>query len=308
MYAAGNPDSTKSKRFTAATPSTDNYGLGRTPGQRGAEILAGFRAEKSPSPETKALSKLSGRIVARVMMSMLRDSLPLNFTLSRPIVIDGLIRRSLPAQGEKLVFVDVAAGLSPRGMMLAQERPDIQVIEIDLPEVVDEKQQRLKRGRNIDMPSNLSWMAVNLDTTPLPEALGSLKAHVISSEGLLPYLHHPQIVRMGQWVLECLHPGGVFIADVPLRKGVQEIQQLASFFSRQAGNWYGTIDTQEQGRQLLTEAGFETVKTYHASDFILDFDLPAPLVDVSCFLQAVKHKADAPQTPSEPESGENPLP
>ncbi len=288
MYLADDTQSTKPKVPTAATPSKGNYGLGSTPGQRGAEILAGFRAEKSPSLETKALSKLSGRIAARVMLGMLRDNLPLNFTFARSIVIDGLIRRSLPKQNDNVVFVDVASGLSPRGLILAQERPEIQVIEIDLPDVIKEKQQRLKRNRNINIPPNLSWMPANLDITPLPEVLGTTKVHVISAEGLLPYLHHPQITRLGQWIHHCLHPDGVFIADVPLRKGVKEIQELASFFSRQAGNWYGTIDTQEEGRELLAEAGFKTVKTYYASDFIQDFNLPSPLVDVSCFLQAVK--------------------
>jgi O-methyltransferase involved in polyketide biosynthesis len=269
--------------------SKDNYGLGKTPGQRGAEILAGFRAEQSPTPETLALAKFSGRVVARLMLGMLRDSMPLNFTLARPMVIDGLIRRALLKQTGDLVFVDIAAGLSPRGLILAREIPGIQVIEVDLPDVIEQKQQRLKRARNIDVPQNLHWIAADLGVTPLTEVLGTQKAHVISSEGLLPYLRHPQIVRLSSWIVECLHPGGVYIADVPLREGVQAIRQLASFFSRQAGNWYGTIDSKEAGRQLLRTAGFHTVETHIASDFAKEFNLPTPLVDVSCFLHATKH-------------------
>jgi O-methyltransferase involved in polyketide biosynthesis len=272
----------------AVAPSKDSYGLGKTPGQRGAEILAGVRADQSPTPETLALAKFSGRIVARLMMGMIRDKLPLNFTLARPMVIDGLIRRSLPEKRDDLVFVDIGAGLSPRGITLAREIPGIRVIEIDIPEVIEQKQGRLKRARNITIPSNLSWIAADLGSTPLPEVLGTQKAHVISSEGLLPYLEHSQIIRLGSWILECLHPGGAYIADVPLRSGVEAIQQLASFFSRQAGNWIGTVDDQEVARRLMLEAGFDKVETHIASDFTGAFNLPTPMVDVSCFIQATK--------------------
>jgi O-methyltransferase involved in polyketide biosynthesis len=273
--------------FRTAVPSKDNYGLGKTPGQRGAEILAGFRAEQSPTPETQALAKFSGRVVARLMMGMLRDSTPLNFTLARPMVIDGLIRRALP-KGDRVVFVDIAAGLSPRGLILAREIPGIQVIEIDLPEVIDQKRQRLKRSRNIEIPDNLRWIPADLGATPLPSVLGRQKAHVISSEGLLPYLNHQRIIRLASWIHECLLPGGAFVADVPLRDGVRAIQQLASFFSRQAGNWQGTIDSQQTGQKLMLDAGFDTVEAHVATDYIEKFGLPAPLIDVSCFLHAVR--------------------
>ena len=58
------------KPSPTATPGGDSFGLGRTPGQRGAEILAGFRAEKLPSPETRALSRMSGRVFARLLLNL----------------------------------------------------------------------------------------------------------------------------------------------------------------------------------------------------------------------------------------------
>lgn len=270
-----------------ATKSHDNFGLGSTPGQRGAEILAGVRAEKSPSPETRALSRMSGRIIARIMLNMTRDSMPLNFTLARPMVIDGLIRKSLPAGHSAPVVIEIASGLAPRGLFLARHIPNIQVIEIDLPDVVAEKQKRLRHA-GIHIPTNISWLSADLAVTPLTDVVGAQKAHVIAAEGLLPYLHHHQMEQLGRWTAECLHPGGVFIGDVPLRDGVQEIQQLASFFARQAGNWYGTLESPEVGQKLFLNAGFGTVETHLATHFAEEFKLPMPMIDVSCFIRATK--------------------
>jgi hypothetical protein len=49
-------DDGRSKASPTALPSSDVLGLGRTSGQRGAEIMAGVRAEITPSPITIALS------------------------------------------------------------------------------------------------------------------------------------------------------------------------------------------------------------------------------------------------------------
>lgn len=276
--------SPKPQHSITGTASPDSYGLGSTPGQRGAEILAGLRANQNPSPENLALSRMSGRVIARIMLGMIRDTLPLNFTLARPMVIDGIIRKSL-ANRTYPVIVDIAAGLAPRGIHLAKEYPQSQVIEIDLPEVIAEKQRRLQR-KHIDIPSNLIWLTGDLAVTPLSAILGEQKAHIISAEGLLPYLDHNQIKQLGRWVSESLYPGGIFVADAPLRKGVQEIQQLASFFSRQAGNWYGILDEEMVGVQLLMDSGFDQVETYVATDFADEFKLPMPMIDVSCFMVA----------------------
>jgi O-methyltransferase involved in polyketide biosynthesis len=280
-----------SPRSETATPSRDAYGLGQTPGQRGAEILAGFRAERMPSPETRAVARYSGRLVARILLVMLRNSEPLNFTLSRPQVIDHLIRRNLPEKRDGLVLVDVAAGLSPRGITLAREMPEVKVIEVDLPDVTEEKQRRLRDARNVDIPDNLDWRSGDMGVTPLTEILGDIQADIISAEGLVGYLKHDQIIKFGGWTREALKPGGFLISDIGLKAGIRQIQEVASFFSRQAGNWYGQIETKEEGEDLMQKAGFESAKLHVASDFIEELGLPTPLIDLTYFIEARKAKA-----------------
>ncbi|MBC6937363.1 MAG: hypothetical protein DWB42_16205, partial [Chloroflexi bacterium] len=106
-----------------AQTSPDALGLGQTSGQRGAEILAGFRAEKYPAPDTLALSRWSGRITARLLMRLTSSDAPMNFTAARFVIIQTLIRRALAKDESNPVIVEIAAGLSPRGLRLAQELP-----------------------------------------------------------------------------------------------------------------------------------------------------------------------------------------
>lgn len=269
-----------------ARPSKDVYGLGRTSGQRGAEILAGFRAEYDATPEHKALSRLAGRMVARLLMALMRNNAALNYTLGRPIIINHLIREKLAKLDEPPVIVEIAAGLSPRGLKMARELPDCTFIEVDLPDVVEEKQRRIKSARDLSIPPNLQWRMGDLATTPLSDVLNGQKAHVVCAEGLVGYLHHPQIVTLSQSIRETLHPNGVFITDLGLREGVKAIKDTANMFSRQAGNWYGTVDDIDHGKRLLREAGFDTIEAFVPSKLAGALDLETPILDISCFLRA----------------------
>lgn len=269
-----------------ALPSRDVFGLGRTSGQRGAEILAGFRAEYLPSPEHKALSRMSGRVIARLILSTTRSSGAMNYTLGRPHVIDHLIQETLATVDSPPVIVEIAAGLSPRGLRMAQALPEATFIEVDLPDVVAEKQKRIQAPRDLTVPPNLKWITADLAVTPFSEVMDGRKAHVICAEGLVGYLRHPQIVTLSRSVRETLHPGGAFITDLGLQAGVKAIKQAASMFSRQAGNWYGTVDDIDHGKRLMHEAGFEDVKAYLPSELVETLDLRTPMLDISCFLRA----------------------
>ncbi|MDL1885545.1 class I SAM-dependent methyltransferase, partial [Anaerolineae bacterium CFX8] len=229
-----------------AQTSPDALGLGQTSGQRGAEILAGFRAEKYPAPDTLALSRWSGRITARLLMRLTSSDAPMNF-------------RALAKDESNPVIVEIAAGLSPRGLRLAQELPQAQVIEIDLPDVVRDKQQRLERAKDVTIPPNIQWLTADLGTTPLSKVLDGRQVDVVAAEGLLPYFSHQEITAMTRGVLSSLKPGGKFIADIPRQAGMEEIRQIMGFFSRQAGQLKGTVQTEDQARQLLLDAGYPSV-------------------------------------------------
>ncbi|GIL14535.1 MAG: hypothetical protein BroJett038_32550 [Chloroflexota bacterium] len=271
-----------------AQASPDALGLGQTSGQRGAEILAGFRAEKFPAPDTLALSRWSGRITARLLMRLTSSDAPMNFTAARFVIIQTLIRRALAKDESNPVIVEIAAGLSPRGLRLAQELPQAQVIEIDLPDVVRDKQQRLERAKDVTIPPNIQWLTADLGTTPLSKVLDGRQVDVVAAEGLLPYFSHQETKTVTRGVLSSLKPGGKFIADIPRQAGMEEIRQIMGFFSRQAGQLKGTVQTEDQARQLLLDAGYPSVSVYLATRLADELNLPRPIVDICFFLEAQK--------------------
>lgn len=288
---------TQTSQTSSVTPSAtaqvskDSLGLGHTSGQRGAEILAGFRAEKYPSPDTLALSRLSGRIIARLLMRMASSDAPANFTAARFAIIEALTHRALPPDEEHPIIVEIAAGMSPRGLRLARHLPRAQVIEVDLPDVIREKQERLKRAKKVEIPPNIMWLSADLGTTPLSVVLDGKLADVVAAEGLLPYFFPKEITEITRGVLECLKPGGKFIADTPSRAGMEQLKQIMGFFSQQAGKLKGVVSSEAEAQQMLLDAGYQSVNVYLATQLAEEFKLHTPLVDASFFIEAQKAKA-----------------
>src|SRR5690349_2433530 len=119
-----------------ATPTVDTLGLGTTQGQRSAELVAALRAELMPTPETKALTSFKGRIGAGIVTRLSHSNRPfMNFLVARPASFQILIESYISKTRPQVKIVEVAAGLSPRGLYLARALPDAQIIEVDLLEV-----------------------------------------------------------------------------------------------------------------------------------------------------------------------------
>ncbi len=272
--------------YPTAQTSPDAFGLGRTSGQRGAEILAGLRAELLPSPESLALARFGGRAIARLAMAMEKNPAALNFVVGRLNGITELVRRALSPNASKLLLMDIAAGFSPRGIQLAQSIPTAQVVEVDLPDVVRDKEARLRRARNLQVPTNLSWRSADLAVTALAQVVEKESADVISAEGLNAYLAPEDITRTATRILECLKPGGTYISDIPWAEGMDYAQQATRFFSRQAGVYKGVIDSAEAMRDLMLTAGYKTVIIHKPSEVAAELKLPTPILDFSFFVVA----------------------
>lgn len=271
--------------YPTAQPSPDALGLGRTSGQRGAEILAGLRAELLPSPVTQALTRFGGQVTARLIMKMEKNKASLNFVAARLEGITELVRRSLP-QSDHLVLVDIAAGFSPRGWQLAQKFPQARVIEVDLPDVVRDKQTRLQKAKAVTFPANLEWRDADLGVTPLVDVLDGEKVDVISAEGLNAYFKAEDITRIAAQIRACLKPGGVYISDIPWTTGMHEAMVATRFFSRQAGVYKGVMDSAETMEKLMLNAGYAEAKVYRPSVIAAEIGLPTPVLDFSFFVVA----------------------
>jgi len=263
--------------------------LGRTAGQRTAEIFAGLRAEILPSPETIALSQMSGRLAARLMMKLAKPEL-FNFVPVRLGGFTGLIRQMLTRDGGSALLVELAAGFSPRGLQLAQAFPFLEVIEIDLPDVVNEKQKRLRHIPNLQLPPNLSWRAADLGKIPLSHLLEGRLANIVSAEGLLPYFSYRDITRVAGQIQLSLKPGGTFLADMGYLtpEGIHQSNRVIQMFRRQTRTMPGTVNDEDTARQLFVDAGYPQITIYKMPEIAEMFDLPRPAPDVLFFIAATQ--------------------
>ncbi len=278
------PQSQEAENTVSPTAKTtaDTMGLGRTSGQRGAEILAGIRAELTPSPITKALSRYTGQLAARMMIKLLgRGSgiAGMNFVAVRTSGFSALIKEAVTDIESNLTIVEIAAGFSPRGFELAQTLSHARVIEIDLPDVVEQKQSRLRRVRGMGIPDNLIWYGADMGTVTLRKILDNRAAHAISAEGLLPYFPRAEQVAICRQIYENLTEGGLFIADFSWRPGLNMAREGTMFFSRQAGNIAGLVDSPEDVEGILQDAGFDEVSIEKPSALAERFQLPTPVLD-----------------------------
>jgi O-methyltransferase involved in polyketide biosynthesis len=266
------------------THDQDPLRMGRTAGQRTAEVFAGLRAELMRTPETAALARISGRITARMIRSLGSQKV-LNFVPVRLGSFTGLIKQTLGKETAGKVLVEIAAGFSPRGLVLAREMPDLQVIEIDLPDVIVEKQKRLEKAK-IAIPPNLTWKSADLGVQPLAEILDQKQVDIVTAEGLMPYFEHADITRIAGNVHKSLKPGGVFIADLGFTdlQGAQEASALVQMFRRYTNSTPGSVGDEETAYRLFRDAGYEKVELYRMPQTAALFDLPQPVSDVIFFM------------------------
>ncbi|MEO8611828.1 MAG: class I SAM-dependent methyltransferase [Chloroflexota bacterium] len=282
---------------TTAQISPDAMGLGRTVGQRTAEMVAGLRYELDKSPVNNALSRFAGRLIARLMITVLHDKSQVNYILARPAAFNQLIRQYITANTPTATLVEIAAGFSPRGFELAQTMPNLQVIEIDLPDVVEEKRRRLTKAPNIKVPPNLKWYKADLGAESLNDVLQGEKVDIVCAEGLNPYFSHEDITRIAGHVRESLKPGGVYISDIGWDEARKTSEQSSmGIFSRNASAFLGIIKIEEEGRQLLLNAGYNEVEIHKPTQITADMkDIPKTPLDYSIIFIAHNPKSSTPE-------------
>jgi O-methyltransferase involved in polyketide biosynthesis len=291
-------DEQKGKVSPTAQLTPDVLGLGRTSGQRGAEIMAGIRAEVTPTPVTIALSRMSGRIAARLMRAISIGVPPetVNFLSVRSGGITALLKEEIQHIKDQLLIVELAAGFSPRGVELAQSLPNAEVIEVDLPDVVHEKKKRLQKVQTLKLPTNLQWREADLGVVPLSQVLAGKFANAIAAEGLLPYFTPEKIVEIVRNIRRNLKPNGVLVCDLAWKKGVQAGGEGSRYLSRQAGTFLGAMSTPVEGCKLFVEAGYVDVTFHLPTVLAAKYNLPRPVNDLQ-FIIVARNPAPPVTTP-----------
>jgi len=146
-----------------------------------------------------------------------------------------LINRILEEQKSDQIF-EIAAGLSPRGLAMTQDNPNLIFVELDLPEMINEKRKILSQivaKFNIHT-SNLSLEsgdALNYDSLLAATKHFRQDDITVVNEGLLRYLNFEQKAQVSQNVRKLLKIfGGVWITpDITLDKVIQSDTKGAEY-------------------------------------------------------------------------------
>lgn len=171
-----------------------------------------------------------GTVEGRLLHASLRPAMALSsalggdtleaFLLARHRLIDRLLDARIAA-GEIGQVVEIAAGMSPRGMRLSARHPELSYVEADLPAMAARKREALRRAGAGHRVVELDALA---DEGPqsLAEVAGGLDPSLglaIVTEGLINYF--PRSATDGIWarIAAALSgfSAGVYLSDLHLR-------------------------------------------------------------------------------------------
>jgi O-methyltransferase involved in polyketide biosynthesis len=223
-----------------------------------------------------ALGSLPGRIgyaVAQVAQWPVEraggPTLP-QLLLARHRVIDHLLVRAVDA-GEVGQVVELAAGLSPRGLRLRRTRPDLLYVEVDLPDMARRKKRALDRAGATGPQHRVE--AVDVFGSGLEDLFTTLdprRGVAVVTEGLLNYFPTPEVTRLWSRVATAMRdlPQGLYLSDLVL----DDVGEVERAFAKGLGVAVrGGVHFHFAGRRgvesALLDAGFRTAVAHRPADF-----------------------------------------
>ncbi len=214
------------------------------------------------------------------------------FRWGLPALRHGLLQRHLAidrvtAEAGATQVLEIAAGLSRRGVTMAGANPQLTYTELDLPHVVATKRALLARseeGRAVALRPNWILIAGDAEAIDLGELLDPSRPAVIIAEGLLMYLDATAQRTLWSRVAQALNrgAGGTFVFDlVPPceqpRPGLLG-RGLAWLMGRFTGGRVFEVDarTRDEVAAELESAGFDTVERFDTAQVAESWGLPYP--------------------------------
>lgn len=198
------------------------------------------------------------------------------FLLTRHRVIDAELRAAID-DGTITQIVEVACGLSPRGLTFRREYGDrITYVEADLPEMAELKRRRLRSVGALGDRHRVETVDALVDHGPLSiEELASrldpAEGTAIITEGLVNYFDRPTAQSMFERFATALvdFPRALYLTDVYLHDDVQN--PMIRFFAMGLsafvrGSVYVFDETPDEMVRAVQRAGFTHVDVLHGSE------------------------------------------
>ena len=204
--------------------------------------------------------------------------------LARHRVIDHILKEAIDA-GRVGQIVEIAAGLSPRGLRMRRRHPQVTYVEGDLPDMIANKEAliggQLSEGHRLvninaladDGPESLEALAESLDKS---------KGVAVITEGLMPYFDGPTGAEIWQRISKFMRrfSEGLYLSDYYLGRDTNRIlgagvmSQLVGWFV--SGSVHMPLKDDSELYEALGEAGLSDVAVHMAGDFAHELQIESP--------------------------------
>ncbi len=204
--------------------------------------------------------------------------------LARHRVIDHVLSLAIRS-GEVEQVVEIAAGLSPRGLRMRRRFPNISYIEADLPAMI--KTKKLRIGHKLDEQHSL--VTVNALAESGVDSLAQLATHLdptkgtaVITEGLLPYFDRATGALTWKNIAAFLgaFPRGMYLSDYYLEEdsrrvaGTAQMSRMLSWFV--GGKIHFPMWDDRELVEGLERAGLPGATIHVAGDFAQELQIERP--------------------------------
>ncbi len=188
----------------------------------------------------------------------------------RHVLIDATLEKLL-AQHPDLQVIEIATGLSPRGWSFRQKYPNLNYIEVDLPDMAATKTQALADAGQ----ANVEVLAIDLFTPQIQNMFTQCDPNaplVVISEGLVNYFNKEALHQLWSTLAQYgqAFPQFYYLTDLcpepvnhPLANLVWKSSQLLRFLSRSAFSFH--FVSPQEVENFFIDCGYKNVQIQQPS-------------------------------------------
>jgi O-methyltransferase involved in polyketide biosynthesis len=220
-----------------------------------------------------ALSTTTGRVLHAVLqpaafaLRLAGGPTLEDFLLARHRIIDHLLDQAV-AEGEVTQVVELACGMSPRGLALTGRHPGVTYVEVDLPEMADHKRQVLDSLRlpHDNHRVEAADVMTGVQLSRIFSTLDRSQGVAVVTEGLLNYFPRHDVVELWRRVAHELHrfPRGRYLSDLHVLSEAGRVDRTVTLALGAVvrGRVELHFDDVSEARRVLLEADFDRAELW----------------------------------------------
>ena len=208
------------------------------------------------------------------------------FLLQRHLIIDQRIEEAIAHQGVTQVL-EIACGLSPRGIRLRQRFPHVHMVESDLPDMAARKAAKLAEHGHLGPQHQVTPIDILADEgeqtleAVIERVFDASGPVVVVTEGLSNYFTLDVISGFWQRLAKALakRPGSVYLTDsylLPsqpvLRSGINGLRRVLGGMTQSQVSIH--FDDDAEAQRHLTNLGFADVTVHNPRHYYDQLPIP----------------------------------